>query len=97
MWTIPNQSSLPLAWKSFTEHDRLLPSSNRDRLVDVCEELVCVLSVRRPVSTEAHELTLVVLPLQQDDGPAATTQDAARRPLLGTRGEAGARPAEDSG
>ncbi|ORY55952.1 flavo protein-like protein [Leucosporidium creatinivorum] len=41
MWTIPNQSSIPLAWKSFTPTtDRLLPSSNRDRLVDVCEELI---------------------------------------------------------
>ncbi len=34
------QSSLPLAWKSFTPAGRLMPSSNRDRLVDVCEELV---------------------------------------------------------
>jgi hypothetical protein len=34
------QSSLPLAWKCFTPAGRLLPSSNRDRLVDVCEELV---------------------------------------------------------
>lgn len=40
LWTIPNQSSIPLAWKSFSATDRLLPSSNRDRLVDVCEELV---------------------------------------------------------
>lgn len=37
---IPNQSSLPMAWKQFTAQDRLMPSSNRDRLVDVCEELV---------------------------------------------------------
>lgn len=36
------QSSLPLAWKSFTPAGRLKPSSNRDRLVDVCEELVKV-------------------------------------------------------
>ncbi|KAG7535898.1 hypothetical protein FFLO_03644 [Filobasidium floriforme] len=40
MFVIPNQSSLPLAWKCFTPAGRLLPSSNRDRLVDVCEELV---------------------------------------------------------
>jgi len=40
MIVIPNQSSLPLAWKSFTPAGRLMPSSNRDRLVDVCEELV---------------------------------------------------------
>lgn len=37
---IPNQSSIPIAWKAFDADDRLLPSSNRDRLVDVCEELV---------------------------------------------------------
>lgn len=35
-----SQSSLPLAWKSSSPSGRLLPSSNRDRLVDVCEELV---------------------------------------------------------
>ncbi|KAI5475919.1 hypothetical protein MNV49_000692 [Pseudohyphozyma bogoriensis] len=42
MFTIPNQSSIPKAWTQFTPSDRLLPSSNRDRLVDVCEELVKV-------------------------------------------------------
>ncbi|KAJ9115476.1 hypothetical protein QFC22_005234 [Naganishia vaughanmartiniae] len=42
MFVIPNQSSLPLAWKNFTPAGRLKPSSNRDRLVDVCEELVKV-------------------------------------------------------
>lgn len=34
-----------MAWTQFTSSDsgsRLLPSSNRDRLVDVCEELVKV-------------------------------------------------------
>jgi arsenic resistance protein ArsH len=36
------QSSLPLAWKSFTPAGKLKPSGNRDRLVDVCEELVKV-------------------------------------------------------
>lgn len=33
MICIPNQSSLPQAWKQFTKDDRLMPSSNRDRLV----------------------------------------------------------------
>jgi hypothetical protein len=42
------QSSLPLAWKSFTPAGRLLPSSNRDRLVDVCEELVKLTLLLRP-------------------------------------------------
>lgn len=40
MFTIPNQASLPKAWTAFDEEGRMLPSSNRDRLVDVCEELV---------------------------------------------------------
>lgn len=29
-----------MAWKAFSEEGRMMPSSNRDRLVDVCEELV---------------------------------------------------------
>lgn len=53
MFTIPNQSSIPIAWKAFTTASdepeiengaksvgRLKPSSNRDRVVDVMEELV---------------------------------------------------------
>lgn len=55
MFTIPNQSSIPTAWKQFTsastttpvdevltdrKADRLIPSSNRNRLVDVLEELI---------------------------------------------------------
>ncbi|KAK9897954.1 arsenate resistance ArsH [Cystobasidium minutum MCA 4210] len=59
MFTIPNQSSVPMAWKSFTtasEFDgnedpalvnRMKPSSNRDRVVDVCEELVKVTCLMR--------------------------------------------------
>jgi arsenical resistance protein ArsH len=46
MFTIPNQSSLPIAWTAFTEEGRLKPSSNRDRLVDVCEEVRCFPSNR---------------------------------------------------
>jgi arsenic resistance protein ArsH len=36
--TIPNQSSVPMAWKEF-ENDRMKPSSLYDRIVDVMEEL----------------------------------------------------------
>ncbi|TIA77495.1 hypothetical protein E3P98_04145 [Wallemia ichthyophaga] len=42
MHTIANQSSLPKAWTAFSPEGRFLPSSNRDRLVDVCEEFVKV-------------------------------------------------------
>lgn len=45
---IPNQSSIPKAWTQFTSSDRLLPSSNRDRLVDVCEELIKATVLLRP-------------------------------------------------
>ncbi|CAO3648258.1 unnamed protein product [Cunninghamella echinulata] len=39
MVTIPNQSSIPKAWTEFDDQDRLKPSSYRDRVVDVAEEL----------------------------------------------------------
>lgn len=40
MITIPNQSSVPMAYKQFNENDRMIPSSFYDRLVDVMDELV---------------------------------------------------------
>ena len=47
MFTIPNQSSLPMAYKNFEDEGgdgsgraRLLPSANRERLVDCMEEFV---------------------------------------------------------
>jgi arsenic resistance protein ArsH len=43
MFAIPNQSSIPMAYKQFTEEEdgsRLMPSGNRDRLVDCMEEFV---------------------------------------------------------
>lgn len=39
MFTIPNQSSVPKAWEEFDEEGRMRPSSYRDRVVDVMEEL----------------------------------------------------------
>ncbi|CAD6449308.1 a2228561-5ff4-4720-9b06-a7f1d5167567 [Sclerotinia trifoliorum] len=54
MFTCPNQSSLPMAWKQFEDEGgdgsgraRLLPSSNRERLVDCMEEFVRVTVVMR--------------------------------------------------
>jgi len=40
MITIPNQSSVAMAYREFDEHDRMKPSSYYDRVVDVMEELV---------------------------------------------------------
>lgn len=51
MFTIPNQSSVPKAYTQFTseaEGSRMLPSSNRDRLVDCMEELVKYTFIMRP-------------------------------------------------
>jgi arsenic resistance protein ArsH len=40
MLTIPNQSSVAMAYKEFDEHNRMKPSAYYDRVVDVMEELV---------------------------------------------------------
>ncbi|CAO3641314.1 unnamed protein product [Cunninghamella blakesleeana] len=48
MVTIPNQSSIPKAWTEFDENDRLKPSSYRDRVVDVAEELYKFTVLLRP-------------------------------------------------
>jgi arsenic resistance protein ArsH len=40
MITIPNQSSVAMAYKEFGDDDRMRPSSYYDRIVDVMEELV---------------------------------------------------------
>ena len=39
MYTIPNQSSIPKAFEQFDAEGRMKPSSYRDRVVDVMEEL----------------------------------------------------------
>jgi len=40
MITIPNQSSVPMAYKQFDKDDRMIPSPLYDRVVDVMEELL---------------------------------------------------------
>ena len=40
MITIPNQSSVPMAYKEFDDADRMKPGPLYDRVVDVCEELM---------------------------------------------------------
>jgi arsenic resistance protein ArsH len=55
MFTIANQSSLPMAYKAFEDEGgdgsgkaRLLPSGNRERLVDCMEEFVKFSIIMRP-------------------------------------------------
>ncbi|WP_150525431.1 arsenical resistance protein ArsH [Roseibium sediminis] len=40
MFTIPNQSSVPMAYNEFDKNGRMKPSPRYDRVVDVMEELV---------------------------------------------------------
>lgn len=48
MFTIPNQSSVAMAYKEFDEGGRMKPSSYYDRIVDVMEELVRFTVLLRP-------------------------------------------------
>jgi len=48
MFTIPNQSSVAMAYKEFDDAGRMRPSSYYDRIVDVMEELVRMTVLLRP-------------------------------------------------
>lgn len=54
--TIPNQSSVPMAWKEFDKHGRMKPSSLYNRIVDVMEELVrfTLMTRGRPSLTDRY-------------------------------------------
>src|SRR5689334_17149158 len=52
MFTIPNQSSVAMAYKEFDETGRMKPSSYYDRIVDVMEELVRFTVLLRPHATQ---------------------------------------------
>jgi arsenic resistance protein ArsH len=48
MFTIPNQSSVAMAYQEFDEAGRMRPSAYYDRIVDVMEELVRITVLMRP-------------------------------------------------
>ncbi|WP_454884727.1 arsenical resistance protein ArsH [Sphingomonas oryzagri] len=48
MFTIPNQSSVAMAYKEFDEAGRMKPSAYYDRIADVMEELVRITVLMRP-------------------------------------------------
>lgn len=52
MVTIPNQSSIAMAYKEFDETGRMRPSSYYDRIVDVMEELVRFTVMTRPHASQ---------------------------------------------
>ncbi|MCD2322529.1 arsenical resistance protein ArsH [Sphingomonas sp. IC-56] len=52
MFTIPNQSSVAMAYKEFDDAGRMKPSSYYDRIVDVMEELVRFTVLLRPHSAQ---------------------------------------------
>ena len=52
MFTIPNQSSVAMAYKEFDEAGRMKPSSYYDRIVDVMEELVRFTVLLRPLAVQ---------------------------------------------
>jgi arsenic resistance protein ArsH len=70
MFTIPNQSSVAMAYKEFDEAGRMRPSAYYDRIVDVMEELV-----RFTVLTRPHAAQLV---------DRYSERKAAGRPSVGT-------------
>ncbi|MBJ7499663.1 MAG: arsenical resistance protein ArsH [Sphingopyxis sp.] len=70
MFTIPNQSSVAMAYKEFDEAGRMLPSSYYDRIVDVMEELV-----RFTVLTRPHAAQLVDRYSERKD--SGTTMDTS--------------------
>ena len=75
MFTIPNQSSVAMAYKEFDEAGRMRPSSYYDRIVDVMEEMVRFTVLIRP-----HAAQLVDRYSERKAAGRALTPDADLAP-----------------
>ena len=80
MFTIPNQSSVAVAYKEFDEAGRMKPSSYYDRIVDVMEELVRFTVLLRPhaghLVDRYSERKAAGLRTRAEDHSAVATADA---------------------
>jgi arsenic resistance protein ArsH len=74
MFTIPNQSSVAMAYKEFDESGRMKPSAYYDRIVDVMEELVRITVLMRPHAAQLvdrySERKATGVSVQQEDHSA---------------------------
>ncbi|MDZ7628497.1 MAG: arsenical resistance protein ArsH [Parvularculaceae bacterium] len=71
MFTIPNQSSVAMAYKEFDDAGRMSPSAYYDRIVDVMEELVRFTILMRP-----HAVQLVDRYSERKDKGIVTPADS---------------------
>jgi len=74
MFTIPNQSSVAMAYKEFDAAGRMRPSAYYDRIVDVIEELVRITVLMRPHAVQLvdrySERKAIGAPVVADDHAA---------------------------
>lgn len=70
MFTVPNQSSVAMAYKEFDEGGRMKPSAYYDRIVDVMEELMRFTVLLRP-----HAAQLVDRYSERKSAGITTAQD----------------------
>ncbi len=80
MITIPNQSSVPMAWQEFHEDGRMKDSAYRDRLVDVVEELW-----RFTLLTRDLQDALTDRYSERREAAAKVAAEAAKREAAGDR------------
>jgi arsenic resistance protein ArsH len=83
MFTIPNQSSVAMAYKEFDEAGRMRASSYYDRIVDVMEELVRFTVLMRP---HAQQLVDRYSERKQQGVPVDPTTDLSAIAISGGSG-----------